>query len=183
MSILPVHRPHWPVAAALHRRRHADNPAAFVPTLDDDEHVLYRTAHNRHLTAVGTDAALHYRTASGAWRKVAWTDVWAVDWSARTKCARLLTAAAADRPAHTVELVVDRALVALAAERISYVHIIRRRVEVMPTVFATVEAIRVPASAEPEWRVHVEPPARQDDVLVAQACRTVIDELRSLTGC
>jgi hypothetical protein len=182
MSILSLHRRHLTAAALLHRGEPAVNGTALVPTLTDDEHVLCRVAREGSLTALGTDAALHYRVPGGAWRKVAWTDITAANWSARTGRVHLRTALPG-RPVQAIELAANPQLAAFAAERIAHVHIIRRRVELMPAVFATVEAVRACDRDAPQWRVRLEPPAHQDDPLVQQACREVIRELRSQTGC
>ena len=182
MSILSLHRPRWTAAALLRRGSHGGNATASVPTLTNNEHVLYKAVHDGSVTAVGTDVALHYRTYGGAWRRLAWIDVTAVGWSARTGSAQLRVAAP-DRQTHTIEFAADRTLTAFAAERIAHLRIIARRVEFTPGVFGLVEAVRESDAAPIQWRVHLDVPAHEADPAVRQACRDVISELRSLTGC
>jgi hypothetical protein len=180
MSILSLHRRHWTAISVS--RRGESSVTSLVPTLTDDEHVLCRATQEGSLIALGTDVALHYRNPGGAWRRVVWRDISAANWSARTGRVHMRTVLAG-RPAEAIEIAADPKLAAFAAERIAHVHIIRRRVELMPAVFATVEAIRVSDRAAPQWRVHLEHSAHLDDPLVRQACRDVIRELRSQTGC
>lgn len=182
MSIGFLHRPHW-AAAALMRR--GDRPliaAASIPSLTGDEHVLCRGSRDGSLVVVGTDAALHYRLPGGAWRRVAFVDLTAANWTARTRSVKLRVVRP-DGHVETIELAADRTLAAFATERIAHLRIVRRRVELIPGVFGTIEAIRVSDRAAPEWRVGLDPTASRHDPLVRQACRDVISELRSLTGC
>lgn len=166
MSIVSIHLVRW--SAASLRRGSRPTSAASVPTLTAEERVLCRAVRDGSLTAVGTDAALHYRRPGGAWRRISWVDL-----------------TSADRSMHAgiVELHSDRALAALAAERIAHLRILRRHVELRPGVSGIVEAVRVSDRAAPLWRVHLDEPAHRHDPLVQQACRAVISELRSLTGC
>jgi hypothetical protein len=178
MSFLSIHPSRWSAAALVHRRDRGLSTAASVPTLTDAEQVLYRFVRDTSLTAVGTDAALHYRTSGGAWRRIAWTDLAVASWSARTRTVELRTVERDE----SIALAADPTLAAFAAERIAHLRILRHRVELRPGVFGVVEAIRVSDRAAPQWRVHLDDPAHQHDPLVRQACRDVIGELRSLTG-
>ena len=182
MSILSLHRPHWIGAALLHRSDHGVHSTMSVPTLTSGERILREAVHNGSVIAVGTDAALHYRTSGGAWRRIAWIDLAEVGWSARTGSVRLQIVGPG-RQVQTIDVAADAMLAAFAAERLTHAHVIRRRVELRPGVFGIVEAIRVSDSAAVQWRVQLEHPEHRDDPLVRQACRDVISELRSLTGC
>lgn len=179
MSILTIHRSRWSVAALVDRGL---SSAASVPTLTADEHVLCRSVQDGSLTAVGTDAALHYRTPGGAWRRIAWIDLMAANWSVRTRSGELRSTLP-DGRGGCLRIAADRRLTAFAAERIAHLRILRRRVELRPGVFGIVEAVRVSDQAAPLWRMHLDEPANLHDPLVRQACRDVISELRSLTGC
>ena len=181
MSILSIHRSRWS-AAALVRSERGLSSAASVPTLTVDEHVLYRSVREGSLTAVGTDAALHYRMAGGAWRRIAWIDLTAANWSVRTRSVELRSAPPNGR-GERIRIAADRTLAAFAAERIAHLRILRRRVELRPGVFGIVEAVRVSDRAAPQWLVYLDEPAHRHDPLILQACREVISELRSLTGC
>jgi hypothetical protein len=178
MSILSIHRPRWSAAALLHRGDRRSRPAASVPTLTADEQVLKRSVRDGSLTAVGTDVALHHRTPGGAWRRIAWIDLTAANWSARTRSMELRSMP----PGERVNVAADPTLAAFAAERIAHVRILQRRVQLRPGVFGIVEAVRVSGRDDPQWRVHFDDPEHRHDPLVRQACRDVISELRSLTG-
>lgn len=178
MSILTIHLSRWNMAALVDRR--GPSPAASVPTLTAEENVLCRSVRNGSLTALGTDAALHYRTPGGAWRRVVWIDLVAADWSARSRSVELRdTLPGGER----IRIAADRRLAAFAAERIAHLCILRRRVELRPGVLGVVEAVRTSGGAAPVWRVRLDEPAHRYDPSVRQACRDVISELRSLTGC
>jgi hypothetical protein len=181
MSILTIHRRRWRVAALIQPRDRGPSLGA-VPSLTADEHALYRSARDGRLTAVGTDAALHHRLPGGAWRRIAWIDLTAASWSVRTRSLELRGTLPNGRHEH-ISIAADRTLAAFAAERIAYLRILRRRVELRPGVFGVVEAVRVSDQAAPLWRVHLDELAHRDDPLLRQACRDVISELRSLTGC
>lgn len=182
MNILSLHRPRWTVAGLFRHDDRGVSSMAMVPTLTNEEVVRCRARRDGSLTAVGTDAALHYRTPGGAWRRVAWIDVAAANWSTRTGRVHL-EAAPSQRPAQAMELAVDATLAAFAADRIAHLRIIRRRVEFVPEVFGIVEATRASDRAAPRWRVHLEDPAQRHNPSVQHACRDVVSELRSLTGC
>jgi hypothetical protein len=182
MSILTIHRSRWSAAALVDRSDRGLSSAAAVPTLTGNEHVLYRSTRGGSLTAVGTDAALHYRTPGGAWRRIAWIEVVAANWSVRTRSVELCSTLPNGR-CERIRITADRTLTAFAAERIAHLRILRRRVELRPGVFGIVEAVRVSDQAAPLWRLHLDEPANRHDPLVRQACRDVIRELRSLTGC
>jgi hypothetical protein len=181
MSILTIHRSRWNAAVLVDRGGRGLSLAASVPTLTADEHVLYRAMRSGLLTAVGTDAALHYRTPGGAWRRIAWIDLMAANWSVRTRSVELRSTLPNGR-AERIRIAADRRLTAFAAERIAHLRILRRRVELRPGVYGVVEAVRVSDQAVPSWRVHLDQPAHWHDPLVQQACRDVISDLRSLTG-
>ncbi|HJQ03347.1 MAG TPA: hypothetical protein VJ851_17255 [Jatrophihabitans sp.] len=181
MSILTIHRPRWTAAALVQPSNRGPSPAA-MPTLNADEHVLYRSARDGRLIAVGTDAALHYRLPGGAWRRIAWIDLTAASWSVRTRSLELHGALPNGRHGR-ISIAADRTLAAFATERIAHLRILRHRVELRPGVFGIVEAVRVSDQAAPLWRVHLDESGYRDDPLLRQACRDVISELRSLTGC
>jgi hypothetical protein len=182
MSILSLHRPHWIGTALLHRSDHGVHSTMSVPTLTSGERILREAVHNGSVIAVGTDVALHHRTSGGAWRRIAWIDLAAVSWSARTGSVRLQIVGPG-RQVQTIDVAADAALAAFAAERLTHAHVIRRRVELRPGVFGIVEAVRESDSAAARWRVQLEHPEHGEDPVVRQACRDVISELRSLTGC
>lgn len=182
MSIPFIHRSGWSANALLRRGNRGLTAAAPVPTLIGDEHVLYRSVRDGSLTAVGTDVALHYRAPGGAWRRIAWIDLTAANWSARTRSVELRSGPPGGR-GECIRLAADTTLAAFAAERIAHLRIFERRVELRPAAFGIVEATRVSDRAAPQWRVHLEHPAHEHDPLIRQACREVIRELRSLTGC
>jgi hypothetical protein len=161
MTILFIQRFRWSAAALMHRGKRGLTSAASVPTMTDDEHVLYRSVRDGSLFAVGTDTALHFRTPGGAWRRIAWIDL----------------------STDSTALDADPVLAAFAADRITHLRMLRRRVEVRPGVFGIVEAVRPSDRAAPQWRIHLDHPEHLHDPVVRQACRDVIRELRSLTGC
>lgn len=182
VSIPFLHRSGWSAAALVRRGDRGLSAAASVPTLTEDEQVLYRSVREGSLGAVGTDAALHYRTPGGAWRRIAWIDLTAADWSARTRSVEVRGVPAGGR-GESISLAADPRLAAFAAERIAHLRMLRRRVELQPGVLGVVELIRVSDRAAPQWRVTLDDPAHRHDPTVRQACREVISELRSLTGC
>jgi hypothetical protein len=179
MGILTIHLSRWNAVALVDRGLSA---AASVPTLIANEHVLCRSMRDGSLSAVGTDAALHYRMPGGAWRRIAWIDLLAVNWSERTRSVELRSTLPNGR-GERIRIAADRRLTAFAAERIAHLRILRRRVELRPGLFGIVEAVRVSDRAEPLWQVYLDEPANRRDPLVRRACRDVISELRSLTGC
>ena len=180
MSFLSIHPSRWNAAALVHRGARGLSSAS-VPTLGSDEQVLYRSVCDGLLTAVGTDAALHYRTPGGAWRRIAWIDLTAANWSARTRSVEVRYVPP-DGRGERIGFAADSRLADLAVERIAHLRILTRRVALRPGVVGTVEAVRLSDQAAPQWRVHLDDAADRHDPLVRQACRDVISELRSLTG-
>jgi hypothetical protein len=182
MSIPFLHRPPRTAATLRHRGDRPLAGAASVPSLTNDEHVRCRSQRDGSLVAVGTDVALHYRPPGGAWRRIAWGDLTAANWSPQTRSVQLRVVQP-DGRVERVELGADPTLAAFAADRIAHLRIISCRVALTPAVFGIVEAIRPSDNAAPVWRVRLDHPAHGHDPLVRKACLDVINELRSLTGC
>lgn len=185
MSSISLHGHHWSGSALFRRHGVVDagkHSTQFVPTIDDDERVLYRSRAGAETTVVATDYAVHYRTGSSAWRRVAWCDVVAAGRSRDDGTTVLRLWPDASR-ALSVAIAADGHFAEFAAERIAHVRVFCRRIVVTPSVTGAVEAVRVPNSERLTWRVHLDAPAHGDNPLVASECARVVTELRSLVGC
>jgi hypothetical protein len=184
MSSIPLHGHRWPASGLFHRRTATDagkHSDPFVATLDDHERVLFRSKAGAAMTVVGTDRAVHYRTADSAWRQIPWIDVVA---AARSQLdGATILQLWPDAASTAVTLAAEGRFAEFAAERIAHVRVICRRIAVTPRVAGAVEAVRLAGSEALTWRVHLDNPADGDNPLVASECARVVTELRSLCGC
>jgi hypothetical protein len=185
MSSISLHGHHWSKSGLFHRHGVADagkHSTQFVPTIGNDERVLYRSKAGSETTVVATDYAMHYRTDGSAWRRVAWCDVVAAGSSKDDGTTVLRLWPDASRES-SIAFAADGHFAEFAAERVAHVRVFCRRIVVTPSVTGAVEAVRVANTETLAWRVHLDVPAHGDNPLVANQCARVVTELRALVGC
>jgi hypothetical protein len=184
MSSISLHGHHWSAAKLFHRAHARDagrHSALLVPTLDDHDRMLFRSKAEAETAIVGTEHALHYRSATSAWCRIAWRDVVAAGRSEPDGATVLRLWPEAARES-SVALVAAPHFAAFAAERIAHIRVMCRRIRVTSRVGGMAEAVRVPDSEELLWRVHLDVPALRQNPLIASECERVVTELRALIG-
>jgi hypothetical protein len=183
MSSLPLpHLVRWRAATATTPARRVQ-PRQRPGTLEPGERILLRAADSADAAVVATDRALHLADPDLIWRRVRWTDIDAVGWDPDRRAVLLrLWPDGAGNVCHVV-VASDRGLASLAAERVGASQVLRRRVQLSPTVGATVTALREPKAGEIRWRVDLTPPTAATEPAIADAAERVLAELRGLAGC
>jgi hypothetical protein len=183
MSSLPLpHLVRWRAATATTPARRVQ-PRQRPGTLEPGERILLRAADSADAAVVATDRALHLADPDLIWRRVRWTDIDAVGWDPdrRAVVLRLWPDSAGNM--RRVVVASDRRLASLAAEVVSATQVLRRRVQLSPSVGATITAVRDAQAGGIRWRVDLAPPTAAAEPGIAAAAERALVELRGLTGC